>query len=100
LQLSEGIPAIEEDEVSGDLKAYPNPVRDRLNLSLKGLVEEAPGESSLVILDALGRNLSWNGIWHGNERRLELDFSRVNIGFYIINVQTLYGVKSIRVIKK
>ncbi|MDI1325099.1 MAG: S8 family serine peptidase [Algoriphagus sp.] len=100
LSLSEGVSTLEGKEVPGELKAYPNPVRDRLNLSLKGLVEEVPSESSLVISDALGRNLPWNGTWHEKERRLELDFSHVNVGVYIINVQTLYGVKSIRVIKK
>ncbi len=100
LSISEGISTLEGEEATGELKAYPNPVKDRLNLSLKGLVEEMPNENSLVISDALGRNLPWNGIWHEKENRLELDFSQVNVGLYIINISTLNGIKTIRVIKK
>jgi hypothetical protein len=86
--------------VSGEIIAYPNPVKDRLNLRLKGIVEDAPTESSLGISDAMGRSLPWNGVWHEKESRLELDFSQMNVGLYIINIRTLYGMKSIRVIKK
>jgi len=100
LSNSEELSALQGDEVSGELKAYPNPVKDRLNLKLKGVIEGVPNESSLVISDALGRNLPWKGIWHENESRLELDFSQMNIGFYIINIRTVHGVKSVRVVKK
>ena len=71
-----------------------------MNLSLMGLVKEEPNESSLVILDAMGRSHRLPQVWYGNESRLELDFSQMHIGFYIINIQTLDGVKSIRVIKQ
>ena len=100
LSVSEGVSKLEQDETSGQIKAYPNPVKDRMNLSLRGLVNEEPSESSLVILDAMGRSHRLPQVWYGNEGRLELDFSQMHIGFYIINIQTLDGVKSIRVIKQ
>lgn len=100
LSISEGLENIEGEEGSEVILAYPNPVSDKLNLRLRGFVEEAPNESSLIISDAMGRSLPWKGIWHENENRLELDFSQMNLGFYIINVNTMQGMKSIRVIKK
>lgn len=84
----------------GELKAYPNPVKDRLNLNLEGFVEQMPDESSLIILDAMGRMIPWQGVWHEGTRRLELDFSQMHVGFYVINIRTLSGVKTLRVIKK
>jgi hypothetical protein len=97
---SEDLSSLQEEEVLAELKAYPNPVKDKLNLRLRGFVEEAPNESSLVLSDALGRSLPWNGVWYEDESRLEIDFSQMKVGFYVINIKTLYGVKSIRVIKK
>jgi hypothetical protein len=90
--------AFEEDEL-GELKAYPNPLKDRLNLSLGGYFDTAPDQSSLFIMDAAGRNLPWRGVWHEDEQRLELDFSQMNVGWYIINLKTPFGMKSIRVVK-
>jgi hypothetical protein len=100
LTISEGLSTLQGDEVTGELLAYPNPVKDRLNLRLRGVVEDMPSETSLEISDAMGRSLPWKGVWHDSESRLELDFSQMNVGFYIINIRTLYGIKSIRVIKK
>jgi len=100
LSLPEGLSNLQGDEVSSELIAYPNPVNDKLNLRLRGFVEDVPTESSLVISDAMGRSHPWKAVWHENESRLELDFSQMKAGFYIININTLYGVKSIRVIKK
>jgi hypothetical protein len=90
----------EVDGNLGQVKAYPNPVRGILNINLKGFVESEPTENSLVILDAMGRIRSVQRTWHSDESRMELDFSNMNKGFYIINVQTLHGIKSIRVIKE
>jgi hypothetical protein len=91
---------LEVDGNLGQVKAYPNPVRGILNINLKGFVESEPTENSLVILDAMGRIRSVQRTWHSDESRMELDFSHMNKGFYIINVQTLHGIKSIRVIKE
>jgi hypothetical protein len=100
LSIAENSSSIEVNEELGEIKAYPNPVKDRINITLKGFVEEEPNPSSLVILDAMGRILPWQGTWHENENRLELDFSQMNVGFYVINIRTLYGMKTIRVIKQ
>jgi hypothetical protein len=99
LAVSEEISTLQQDEPSGELIAYPNPVKDRMSLSLRGLVEEEPNSSSLVILDAMGRSHQLPKVWFENESRLELDFSQMHVGFYIINIRTLDGVKSVRVIK-
>lgn len=100
LSVSEEVSVLQGEEVTGDIVAYPNPVKDVLNLRLRGFVEESPTESSLMISDAMGRSLPWKGIWHEKESRLELDVSQLNVGLYIINIQTLNGLKSIRVVKK
>jgi hypothetical protein len=100
LSISEQLTSLEGEEEFEVIMAYPNPVNDKLNLRLRGFGEKAPNESSLVISDAMGRSLPWKGIWHENESLLELDFSQMNTGFYIITLKTLQGVKSIRVIKK
>jgi hypothetical protein len=100
LILSEENPMMELDEISGQIKVYPNPVKDRLNLSLKGSVVEEPNDNSLVIFDALGRVQYIQRTWHPDESRLELDFSSVGKGLYVINIRTLQGIKTIRVMKQ
>lgn len=100
VSIPKGVSTLEEDGTSGELIAYPNPVKDRMSLSLKGLVKEEPTSFSLVVLDALGRSHQLPNVWFENESRLELDFSQMHVGFYIININTLEGVKSIRVIKQ
>lgn len=100
MTIGESPTTLDIDGTSDQIKAYPNPVSDLLNISLKGFVESEPTENSLVILDAMGRIRSVQRIWYPGESRMELDFSHMNKGFYIINVQTLQGIKSIRVIKQ
>jgi hypothetical protein len=100
VELPEGVSAVFGEEVIGELNAYPNPVRNKLNLSLKGYFEMAPDESSLILSDAMGRILSWQGTWHQKERMLEMDFSTMKTGLYIINIRTTKGIKSFRVIKR
>ncbi|MCL6257633.1 S8 family serine peptidase [Aquiflexum sp. TKW24L] len=99
MSISEESSSRQIEEVSGEIKVYPNPVKDRLSLSLRGLVEEEPTESSLIILDAMGRSLALPRTWHQSDSRMELDFSQMHVGLYIINIRTNQGVKSIRVIK-
>jgi hypothetical protein len=98
--VSEVKSTVDLEDQPGEIVAYPNPVINRLSLSLKGLVEVEPNEFSLVVLDAMGRSHQLPQIWYMDESRLELDFSQMHTGFYIINIKTLDGIKSIRVIKK
>ena len=100
LEVSESVSAVFGEEVIGELKAYPNPVTDKLNLSLQGYFETAPDESSMILTDAMGRILPWQGTWNQKEGMMEMDFSTMNTGLYIINIRTTQGIKSIRVIKK
>jgi hypothetical protein len=100
LTISDTSTTLEVDGTSGQIKAFPNPVSDQLNISLKGYVEEEPSDNSFVILDAMGRSHFVPRTWFGDESRLELDFSRMHKGFYIINIRTLHGIKTIRVMKQ
>jgi len=100
IELPESVSALFGEEVIGELNAYPNPVRNKLNISLKGYFEMAPDDSSLILSDAMGRILSWQGSWNQKERMMELDFSTMKTGLYIININTMQGIKSIRVIKR
>jgi hypothetical protein len=100
MTISDTPSTLDADGTLGQIKAYPNPVSDRLNISLKGFVEEEPSDNSFVILDAMGRSHFVPRTWFGDESRLELDFSRMHKGFYIINIRTLHGIKSIRVMKQ
>lgn len=100
IELPEGVSALFGEEVIGELNAYPNPVKDKLNLSLKGYFETSPDETSMILTDALGRILPWQGTWNPEERLMELDFSTLKTGLYTINIRTTKGIKSIRVIKR
>ncbi|WP_373524513.1 T9SS type A sorting domain-containing protein, partial [Aquiflexum sp.] len=100
IAISEVPSSLEGDGNFRKIIAYPNPVIDRLNINLKGFVDEEPTDNSLVILDAMGRAHAVQRTWFGDESRLEMDFSRMNKGFYIINIRTLQGIKSIRVMKQ
>ena len=97
--ISEGMTNLQREETSSHLIAYPNPVKDKLNLDLKGLVLEEPTDYSLVILDAMGRIQHMPKTWYENESRLELDFSQMHMGLYVIHVNTVKGIKTVNVIK-
>jgi hypothetical protein len=79
--------------------AYPNPVSNRLNLILNGQSQQ-PTNSSLMIYDGLGRVIPVQSTWHSDESRLELDFSDLNRGLYILNVRTSSGMQILRIFKQ
>jgi carbonic anhydrase/acetyltransferase-like protein (isoleucine patch superfamily) len=69
MTISDTPSTLDADGALGQIKAYPNPVSDRLNISLKGFVEEEPSDNSLVILDAMGRPHFVPRAWFGDESR-------------------------------
>jgi hypothetical protein len=79
--------------------AYPNPVTNRLNLIMEGQADQ-PNSSQLVIYDGLGRVIPVNSTWYNDENRLEMDFSELNRGLYIINVRTGNGIQVLRIFKQ
>jgi hypothetical protein len=84
----------------GELIAYPNPVIDRLQIKLSGLVSEFSAQRDVTVIDAVGRTHSVNSNWFEAEGRLELDFSRFADGLYVVTLRTDHGLQTVRVIKK
>jgi hypothetical protein len=74
-------------------------VSNRLNLILNGQSQQ-PTNSSLMIYDGLGRVIPVQSTWHSDESRLELDFSDLNRGLYILNVRTSSGMQILRIFKQ
>ncbi|WMN12904.1 T9SS type A sorting domain-containing protein [Marivirga salinae] len=67
-------------------RAYPNPIRNDLNLKYTG--DEYLGLSSVVITDLTGKAI-YNGLHDfQNEKKLEIPLSEINAGVYFITVET------------
>jgi hypothetical protein len=81
-----------------NLSAYPNPVQDRLFIQLQGLTRP-PATTSVQVIDQVGRLHSLNTLWNSTDSTLEMDFSTVNKGLYIIRVQTDQGIQTLKVKK-
>jgi hypothetical protein len=87
------------EESDASLRAYPNPVKDYLNITFEGLTE-APAQSAVTIVDGIGRMYTAHTTWYSQESRLELDFSGMKEGIYLINVRTATGSKTLRIMKQ
>jgi hypothetical protein len=81
------------------LTTYPNPVADRVSVLLPEL-EEAPANGSVGIYDRSARSFPVMAAWDSGERRLDIDFSQMHQGLYLIRVITPEGVKVARVFKQ
>lgn len=82
-------PGVFEAIVAGELQALPNPVVDRVQLSLSDF--EA-GEYTLRIEDALGKTWQTQGFtMQGSEQQLELDLRALPAGTYFLSLQTSKG---------
>ena len=67
-------------------RAYPNPIRNDLNLKYTG--NEYLGLSSVVITDLTGKAI-YNGLHDfQNEKKLEIPLNDLNAGVYFITVET------------
>ena len=93
VQLSDEQPSKES------FSAYPNPIVDRLSIQFPELTKE-PSLSSISIFDQIGRSYPVNAIWHSKNASLEIDFSVMTKGLYIIRVSSSTGVQALKVQKE
>jgi hypothetical protein len=84
--------SIEDNEISESIKVYPNPVSDRLNLSMPN---ELSDNASFIINNILGQN-----VMRGTLENNQVDVNSLNTGIYFIQISSngKNGVK--RFIKK
>lgn len=73
-----------------EIKAYPNPTVDYLNLKFEG---DLPNDVSYRVLDQQGRVLSYDKV---TELITEIDFSSYTQGVYIINA--IIGIEKVSTI--
>ena len=80
------------NEISESIKVYPNPVSDRLNLSMPN---ELSDNASFIINNILGQN-----VMRGTLENNQVDVNSLNTGIYFIQISSngKNGVK--RFIKK
>jgi hypothetical protein len=86
-------------EGQGLIKAYPNPVMDYLSISFAEMTEQ-PDASSILVVDRIGRDQAVNAVWEKESRSLQLNFSYVEKGLYIIKVAHATGIKVLKVYKE
>ncbi|MCK0108570.1 T9SS type A sorting domain-containing protein [Flavobacteriaceae bacterium S0825] len=84
--------SLEDNEISESIKVYPNPVSDRLNLSMPN---ELSDNASFIINNILGQN-----VMRGTLENSQVDVNSLNTGIYFIQISSngKNGVK--RFIKK
>jgi len=78
-----------------ELKAYPNPTRDRITLNFR----EEPGLNEITVVDVLGRTYRVNKQWVPAQG-LEIDLSGVPTGIYLIKINSTSTTKSFSIIKQ
>jgi hypothetical protein len=90
-------PAIEDEESGMDIVAYPNPVNNRLFISLDG--RETLTDEDIFVFDLYGRLSPVKSIRPSSEL-IEIDMSGMNSGVYIIYLRFEDANEMIRVIKQ
>ena len=78
-----------------DLRVYPNPVVDKVTISLKDM----PASQEVMVFDIQGRAHSVRSTWH-DINGLEIDMTSLNPGFYIIKVNMGESFETFRIIKQ
>lgn len=80
------------DFVANDLKVYPNPVKDQLNIRSGNAAIE-----TITIIDMLGKTILTKTI---NGTQTRLDISGFSKGIYIIKATSVLGEKTFKIIKE
>ncbi|MGV7105276.1 choice-of-anchor J domain-containing protein [Flavobacterium sp. U410] len=80
-----------KDFVSGQIGVYPNPIKDFLNITYKGLVK------SVEIYNLLGQQVLLRDI---NASETSLDLSSFISGTYVARIVTNDGVETMKIIKE
>ena len=91
-------PATASLEMPKEVSVFPNPVIDYVTLSFDDSMEQ-PSSSDILIVDRVGRPVPVKAIWYQETHQLEVDFSDMNKGLYIIKVNTQDGTKTVKVLK-
>ena len=100
-----GTTAINEDQLSqdqqveGSLIGYPNPVVDKVIIQFPEATQE-PSTSSISIFDQIGRAYPINAVWYAETNKMEIDFSAISKGLYLIRVSTDKGTQTVKVFKE
>ena len=81
------------------LMAYPNPIVDRIYIQFSEIAKE-PVPYAINIFDQIGRSYPVNALWNSENSSLEIDFTIMSKGFYIIRVSTNTGIQALKVQKK
>ena len=90
IQLPENFLAIQQQEVkANEIKLYPNPVKDYLNIDSKDKIE------TIKIYNTVGQLISQPKITNN-----KVSLSNLSSGVYHVNVTTKNGTKSYKIIKK
>ena len=89
--------APEEEQVQNiqDLSIYPNPVVDKLTISLKDM----PASQEVMVFDMRGQAHSVGSTWHDTSG-LRVDMTGLNPGLYIIKVNMGESFETFRIIKQ
>jgi hypothetical protein len=87
-------PEIQTEQV-GDLKVYPNPVRDKVFISLP---DDSPEKIDVAVFDVYGKTCAVNAI-RSSDQLLEIELSGMRSGIYFIKINLQSGMEVLRVIK-
>jgi hypothetical protein len=91
--------SVVEETSEVKIAVYPNPAKNQLFIQFPELSAQ-PQVSSISISDQIGRVYGVNSIWHQGNSSLEIDFSTLTTGLYIIRVRTDRGIQTLKVSKE
>lgn len=79
------------DASKAQLKVYPNPVVDILN------IESADKVKSVQVFDLTGKSVSSHML---NAVKSQINLSKLTSGVYVVNIETEKGIQSVKIVKK
>lgn len=89
--LSSIILATQENSVENDIKIYPNPVKNHLNISLDKKI------NSIGVYDMLGQEILSKMI---NSKEANIEVSHLTTGTYLVKITSEGKVKTVKIIKE
>ena len=88
------IPLSREDFLSSNFEVYPSPASDIITVSNKNNVSV----NSISIVDLNGRVL--NQSKYTNQSKVQINISNLSTGIYMMNINTVNGIATKKIIKK
>ena len=92
--VSVSIPLSREDFLSSNFEVYPSPASDIITVSNKNNVSV----NSISIVDLNGRVL--NQLRYTNQSKVQINISNLSAGIYMMNINTVNGIATKKIIKK